>query len=188
MSKNVTLGMKKTAGISKYNLKWQLVRAAIKGNKVKFDDKIELVLDYLGEEESLQAWERVYNYLEGLERGYKSSSDEYKMDVIRGILSQLKTAKENLELKIEEEDDWGCFSDEEVKKIGIKLYKDLFLRSKKWLEGGYIHKEQEAFIDKLHGSLIKAGVDYFGENYKIDALREMRHNASKLKNKHKFFF
>ena len=180
--------MRKSENITKYNLKWQLVRVRIKGSKVSFDDKIEAVLNYLEEEESLQAWERVYNYLEGLERGYKSSSDEYKMDVIRGILSQLKTAKENLELKIEEEDDWDCFSDEGVKKIGIKLYKDLFLRSKKWLEGGYIHKEQEAFIDKLHDALVKVGAGDFKESYKIDALGEMRHNASKLKNKHKFFF
>lgn len=180
--------MKKSENITKYSVKWQLLRASIKGGKTSFEVKLDKVLFYLREEGTIDAWERVYNFLEGLQRGYVSSGDDLKINIIEEALQVLKLEKTNIKEVLSEVCEIKLlmntsFSDRYC------LYKDLYLRSKKWLEGGYIHKEQEAFIDKLIDIFnTKSESHLIQSRYEFASLYNLREKASLMKNKHKFFF
>ncbi len=179
--------MRKSENISKYNLAWQLCRISIKGSGFNCEEKILKVFSYFEEKPSLQRWERVYNFLEGLQRGYKAARMDNEIMLIQTHLDCFKIS-EGLELEEEETDDWDSI-EWNAMNLGIKLYKDLFKRSEKWLKGGYFHKEQEAFVDKLHEVLIKGGWVYSAhDRHNIKRLRELRANSLTMKNKHNFFF
>jgi hypothetical protein len=182
--------MKKSKEISKYQVKWQLLRASIKGSKTSFEDKISKVLCYLAEEETIDAWERVYNFLEGLQRGYIAAKDLDKIGILDDELSVLKGLKSSFTKK--EEID-GSIELALLKKTSFKdrycLYKDLFNRSKKWLQGGYFHQEQESFIDILiHVFIYESEETLIKENYSYNKLESLRRKSSLVKNKHQFFF
>lgn len=173
--------MKKSENITKYSVKWQLLRASIKGGKTSFGVKLDKVLFYLREEGAVDAWERVYNFLEGLQRGYISSGDGFKINTIEETLQILKLEKVNVKETLSEVCEIELlmntsFSDRYC------LYKDLYLRSKKWLDGGYIHKEQEAFIDKLIGTFnTKSESHLIQSRYEFASLYNLREKASLAK-------
>lgn len=179
--------MRKSENITKYNLAWQLLRVSIKGSKIDYDEKIEKVVIYFEQKKCLQRYERVYNYLEGLYRGYKAARRSDKMLVIDATLTYLRAQKPHLKMVEEEADNWDCLSDKEMKKIGVMLYKDLHHRGKRWLENGYTHTEQEAFMDKLYNALVKVGEGGKLDKYRTSHLT-LRTQAGTIKNTHKFFF
>jgi len=182
--------VKKSKGITKYSVKWQLLRSSIKGSKTSCEEKISKVLCYLSEEETADAWERVYNFLEGLQRGYKSSGDLDKIGLIGRELDVLRIIKDSFVKK-------EVFSSLEemsfLKKTSFKeryhLYKDLFARSRNWLIKGYFHQEQESFIDILMNVFIYNNEEsLIKDNYSYKKLKNLRERASLVENRHKFFF
>lgn len=179
--------MKKSENISKYSLEWQLCRISIKGSKFSCDEKISTVLSYYKKEPSLQRWERVYNFLEGLQRGYRAAGKELEISNIQESLKYLNSIKvHSMSVEL---DNWDVLENEVTLKIAVKLYKDLFTRSKKWLLSGYFHKEQEAFIDKLHEVIASLAGDLFhNTSFSVVKLKTLRDESVNIKNKHKFFF
>jgi hypothetical protein len=83
--------MRKTFGITKYESRWQLLRASIKG---KYNDdlsyKFSLVLSYFKEDLSYNRWERVFNWTEGLLRGLKDEDKRIHTATFLDELNQLK--------------------------------------------------------------------------------------------------
>lgn len=180
--------MRKSENISKYNLSWQLCRVSVKGSKFNCEEKILKVFSYFEEKPSLQRWERVYNFLEGLQRGYKAAKKDREIALIQTHLDCFKINRV-LKMEVEAEDNWNCFKEDSMLILGTKLYKDLFKRSEKWLKSGYFHKEQETFIDKLHEALINKGWVYsISDRHSMVRLKELRVNSLLVKNKHSFFF
>lgn len=180
--------MKKTKDITKYSVKWQLLRSSIKGGNTSCQDKISKVLLYYNQEKTIDAWERVCNFLEGLQKGYASSQDLDKIELIQTELDKLTTDKVLIKEISNKEVELRLLLNSSFQDRYC-LYKDLFKRSKTWLVRGYFHKEQESFIDlliqsfnlKLESSLIK-------DNYKYERLLKLRNDSQFIKNKHKFFF
>ena len=182
--------MKKTKDITKYSVKWQLLRSSIKGPKTSCVEKISKVLCYLSEEETVDSWERVYNFLEGLQRGYIGSGDLDKIDLINKELIILKEIKSSF---VKKEDFDGLKEMAFLKKTAFveryHLYKDLFGRSRSWLMKGYFHQEQESFIDILMNVFIHNDEEsLIKDNFSYKKLKNLRERASLVENRHKFFF
>lgn len=182
------MSVKKTNNISKYSIKWQLLRSSIKGSKTSCVDKINLVLNYLSEEETVDAWERVYNFLEGLQRGYIGCSNLENIEKIQIALDHLLVEKNNYLIHKQLD------VIEELRTLNLAsfqqrylLYKDLFVRSKKWLLSGYYHQEQENFIDFLYSSFDN-DLQKISDNYNYSKLLDLRKASKFIKNKHQFFF
>ena len=178
--------MKKSKDITKYNLKWQMVRSRIKGPNTSLDDKIEAVNNYYNSEKTVDAYERVLNYLEGLQLGYKGK-DQKAVNFINTVIMNYKTI--NTENLIKEPN--GFITFEDASKYSFEerynLWKDLFLRNKKWLEKGYIQKEINDFMDVLY-QLFQQNKEKLGSSYSFEKLEQLRNNAAGKENTHKFFF
>ena len=178
--------MRKSKDITKYSVKWQLLRASIKGPSTDVSAKIFKALQYLKEENTIDAWERVYNFLEGLQRGYLSHHDFSSIALVECALGKIKNSKPlNKETAVEDKAQLSAspFTERYL------LYKDLFQRSKKWLIKGYFHKEQEEFIDLLYHHFLEAGeLHLIRDSFNYDKLLKLRKGSSLIKNKHKFLF
>lgn len=182
--------MKKSKHISKYEVEWQIIRSSIKGGKTSFDEKISRALNYLTDQMTEDRWERVYNWLEGLERGYKAARDDQKISVIKSILGSLDSMKEGgsigLAIALDEKAELKSLKKASDKEV-ITLYRDLCKTNEGWLSKGYFHGECNEFIDyivSVHNELI---VNIKGK-YTLSYLKELRLNASEMDNNHKFFF
>jgi hypothetical protein len=176
--------MKKSSNITKYNLKWQMVRSKIKGSSVPLNNKLKLVNNYFEEEKTIDAYERVLNYLEGLQMGYRAH-DQKAVGIIDELIKKYKDM-DTLKLKKE----MNSFIDvSETQHYSYKerldLWKDLFNRNKKWLQQGYTQKEINDFMDILYLSFAD---EHIQANYSMDKLENLRRRAQKLDNTHKFFF
>tara|TARA_Y100000593_G_C4272762_1_gene318299 strand:- start:753 stop:1262 length:510 start_codon:yes stop_codon:yes gene_type:complete len=169
--------MRKTKNITKYNLKWQCVRVSVKGSKVELSDKISTTMNYLVSEKTIDAKERVLNWLEGLQMGYRKKNQE-AVDIIDKQIAFVKQIGYDLKE----------IDDIDIKEIDTKtlqfVYRDLAKRSEKWLVKGYIHKEQESFLDMINDELVLRNCEIaWAEKIKI-----LREAAANMKNTHKFFF
>ena len=158
--------MKKSVSF-KYNLLWQL--AGVKNKKEKFlKNKLDNVVSFLYNYPSADNKDRVLNYLNGLELGYK---DLLSRDTVRRCYIQVS------EFKPTEKD-----TDVSVRIIDTSdllfLYNDLYKRNEQWLKNNYRHKEQNRFLEKLYEELrsrdIKVGKNF--DTIPID------------KSKHKFIY
>ena len=178
--------MKKSKDITKYNLKWQIVRSQIKGSSVLLDQKLKKVNDYFDSEKTIDAYERVLNYLEGLQLGYKGKVPD-AVDLIQKEIDKYRQM--NTDDLLKEPDGFITFKDASKYDFDTRytLWKDLFLRNKKWLQNGYHQKEINDFMDVLN-NLFQQNGEKLDAAYSWKKLQELRKEASTKENKHKFFF
>ena len=178
--------MKKSKDITKYNLKWQMIRASIKGSDTTLEEKLSKVNSYFNEEKTIDAYERVLNYLEGLQMGYKGK-DPDAVNIIQNEIDQYRSIN-TAELTKEQN---GFITFEDATKYSFKdrynLWRDLFIRNKKWLEKGYIQKEINDFMDILY-HLFKQNNEELDRAYSYEKLQQLRKEAGTKENTHKFFF
>ena len=178
--------MKKSKDITKYNLKWQMIRASIKGSDTTLEEKLAKVNSYFNEEKTIDAYERVLNYLEGLQMGYKGK-DPDAVNIIQGEIDRYHSINTS-ELTKEQN---GFITFEDATKYSFKdrynLWRDLFIRNKKWLEKGYIQKEINDFMDILY-RLFKQNNEELDRAYSYEKLQQLRKEAGTKENTHKFFF
>jgi len=175
--------MRKSENISKYTIEWQVLRVSLKN---KYNDdlvyKLSIVKNYFNKTKSYDRWERVYNWLEGLERGFKTHSKFHEISIIKSELNYYNEHKPDKNY-ISNED--NSFKDYDL-VILQKLWKDLFKTNKNWLDNGYFHKECNDFIDKLYEYLKNKVI--FDDKYSYQCLQALRSKSLFIHNKHKFFF
>jgi hypothetical protein len=178
--------MKKTKDITKYNLKWQMVRSSIKGSNVPLEDKLDKVNAYFESERTKDAYERVLNYLEGLQMGYKGK-DFNAVDRIETEITKFRGISPHTLPK--ESDGFINFRDAINYSFEDRyhLWKDLFNRNRKWLEKGYHQKEINDFMDVLNRIFVHNN-ESLSDAYSFERLEQLRHMASTKENTHKFFF
>ena len=178
--------MKKSKDITKYNLKWQMVRSSIKGPLVALNDKIATVNNYFDTERTVDAYERVLNYLEGLQMGY-TGKDPRAVSQIGTEINRYRNMDTSSLLK----EPSGFIKFEDASRYNfddrLNLWKDLFLRNRKWLEKGYVQKEINDFMNVLN-QLFQQNNEILPSAYSYEKLQQLRSNASTMKNTHKFFF
>lgn len=169
--------MRKTKDITKYNLAWQLVRQSAKLQK-KAQDKVNLCLSFLEETPNKANHERVRNWVEGLERGYRrvdQSVCEYLNEVVLPLVDSVK---------LEDVPDAHI----DISTVSLRaldaLYNDLYIRGFKWLNKGYIHQEHEQFMDMLAEELDKRSE----LSYKHEEYLRARRVAATIENTHKFLY
>lgn len=167
--------MKKSADITKYNLKWQLVRVAARQH-ASVEDKVATAMEYFNDDINKHSYERVLNWLQGLHMGYRRSS-QTACDYIDTIIEQVKNTE------VVRSDDIDIAVTTVGDKELLRLYKDLYTRGVKWLDKGYIHEEHEAFMDNIAFELKNRNI-----KTKHDVYLDKRLDAYGMENKHKFFF
>lgn len=176
--------MRKTLDITKYEIEWQIVRSSIKGGKTSFDEKIEKALAYYEETKSKDRWERVYNWLEGLSRGYKAAKNQEAINTIGFLLEGLNEDRgSDLKEAIDSEEQLIILHEACQHAIKV-LWEDLFRTNEKWLKKGYFHRECNEFMD-----WVEANKDFeVKERYSLERLASLRAESSTKKNGHSFFF
>lgn len=179
--------MRKTPDITKYEPEWQIIRAKLKGPTTHLEDKLRIARQYFDRRKTVDAWERVVNWLEGLSMGYRSSGDTDAIQRIATEISQYngqkpgaKEAPFDREAMIKQLLQY-TFNDR------LLLWKDLFDRNKRWLVKGYNHSEHNDFTDALWHTF-ELNHERVPQTLDIRKLRDLRLQASKIKNTHKFFF
>lgn len=178
--------MKKSKDITKYNLKWQIVRSSIKGPSVSLEEKINAVNTYFNSEKTKDAYERVLNWLEGLQLGYKGKPQ----DAVDKIEAEIKNYEAmNTASLLKSSDEFITFKDAIQYSFEDRyvLWKDLFNRNKKWLQKGYHQKEINDFMDVLN-QLFVQNEEPLGRAYSFESLENLRGEAKSKINTHKFFF
>lgn len=181
--------MRKTNGITKYVIEWQLLRSQVKGNKVNLDDKIDKVISYFEATETYDRWERVYNWMEGLIRGYKSAGSLEKQAYIKSIMESFKSVKPDIKTAIYKDEESELKSLQSLNEIELKcVWKDNFKRTEEYLKKGYHHKEINKFMDWIY--LYRPEInELVKERWSMGYLVELRGECSSQgKNKHNFFF
>ncbi len=180
--------MRKTDGITKYVIRWQLLRSQIKGNKATLDEKIERATDYFEETESYDRWERVYNWMEGLLRGYKSAKDTEKQHYIKSVMRSFHSIKPLIitALEKDEEQEYEYLQSLNEKDL-VCVWKDNFKRTEEYLKKGYYHEEVNVFMNWMWKN---SSIDYLVKyRWSIDYLEALRRGCrEKKKNEHYFFF
>lgn len=171
----------KSEGISKYDIHWQIVRVSLKG-KLNQDvsKKVEIAQVYFEANPNKSRWERVLNWMQGLERGYK---DEFKKNYMKATIKlfSLKPYSNELEPTADGFKDFAKYLDSQL----YKLYLDLFKTNENWLKKGYFHKECNAFMDKLLDYLESEKMMVGGSR---KTLQELREKCQLTPNTHKFLF
>lgn len=178
--------MKKTEGITKYEVQWQLIRAGIKGSKTEIESKLSQVREYFLETQTYDRYERAFNWLEGLEMGYRGKGKDEAESLIHAEKLWYKSAAYYNAHELDAEKQIELLMKAELKDV-VNLWKDLFRTNSKWLQKGYYHKECNNFMDWLWNSRqdIMREVNY---KYSMDWLAGLREVCSNSENKHKFFF
>ena len=163
-----------------------MVRSSIKGPSIPLNDKITIANNYFDAEKTVDAYERVLNYFEGLQMGY-TGKDPQAVEQIGKEIERYRSMDRSSLLK----EPNGFIKFEDAVKYSFEdrlaLWKDLFLRNKKWLEKGYVQKEINDFMDVLNGLFRKNG-EKLNPSYSYERLEQLRATASKTQNTHKFFF
>lgn len=179
--------MRKSADITKYDPDWQIIRVKVKGPTVGLEDKLKIVSQYYNRNKTVDAWERVVNWLEGLSMGYRSSGDNQAISRIATEISFYNGIKPSAKQE-------RLAADTLVSRLSmypyserVQLWRDLFDRNKKWLNKGYRHVEHNEFMDAL-GRLFVKNRETIPDNVSIEKLEELRKKSATLDNTHKFFF
>lgn len=163
-----------------------MVRSHIKGPLVPLEDKIQQVNAYFDSENTIDAHERVLNYLEGLQMGYRGKDP----DAVKRIQQEIEVYRSMfLGNLLKEPNGFITFAD--ALKYSFEdrhaLWKDLFRRNQKWLEKGYTQKEINDFMDVLQ-DIFKRNGETVDKLYSFDKLKQLRATAATTTNTHKFFF
>ncbi len=147
----------------KYNLLWQLIRVKNKKEKL-LKNKLDNIVSFLHSYPSIGNKDRVLNYLNGLELGYK---DLLSRDTVRRCYDQVSKFKPT------EKD-----TDISIKIIDtvdlLFLYKDLYKRNEQWLKNNYRHKEQNKFLEKLYKELKSRDIKV-DKNFDVVPIDESSH-------------
>ena len=148
---------------SKYNLLWQLTR--VKNKKEKFlKNKLDNIVSFLYSYPSIDNKNRILNYLNGLELGYK---DFLSRDIVRRCyiqISEFKPTKKDIDISIKD-----------INTVDLLfLYNDLYKRNEQWLKNNYRHEEQNKFLEKLYKELKKRNIKV-NKNFDIIPTGKMRH-------------
>jgi hypothetical protein len=174
--------MKKSKNITKYEPQWQITRAALKG---KYNDNLEykfsFVDNYFKQTLSFDRWERIYNWTEGLQKGFKNRDAE-KVAFLEGKLEYLQGLKPN-ENNVDCNIDYDILEQHED-KARVALFKDLVKRNIVWLKGGYYNVELNDFIDIVFSYIIDSDKILL----QVKSLQHYREQSSKIKCTYKFIF
>lgn len=179
--------MRKSADITKYEPEWQMIRVKIKGPTVPLDDKLRIARQYFDRHRTIDAWERVVNWLEGLSMGYRASGDTPAIERIAQEVSQYNGQKPNAKEPALERGAVIQKLSQFTYQDRLLLWKDLFDRNKKWLMKGYNHQEHNDFTDALW-YVFTVNHERVPEAIDMRKLVDLKKQASKIKNTHKFFF
>ena len=174
--------MKKSADVTKYEPQWQIIRSIVKGKyNNNLDEKFSLVENYFKQTYSYDRWERVYNWSEGLQRGFRNKNEkkvgyiQEKLDYLMSLKPDESNICHNLNYEI-----LNNYSND----VLINLFKDLLKRNITWLQGGYLNKELNEFIDIV--------LYYIKDKNKIEkqiiSLNEFREYSKTVKCTYKFVF
>lgn len=181
--------MRKSKDITKYDPDWQMVRARVKGSKTDIIAKLKQVNDFWKKNQSIDNWERVVNWLEGLRMGYVSAQDQNALNLIDNEIKHYKKIKPTAKQQ-------PYSDDEQIEKLShypftdrYHLWKDLYRRNKVWLTKGYFHPEHNHFTDLMWEVFkLKNETSRISPNFSYNNIKQLRHKAMGMKNTHKFFF
>lgn len=176
--------MKKTEGVTKYEIEWQVLRVSLKGSLNNSEEelllKINKAFDYFEKNKIYERWERVFNWLEGLLRGYHSKELSL-IKLLQDKLVEFKDFKPDFT-----QAEVLCNSEEilKYKRESLKLlWLDLFKTNVKWLSKGYFHKECNDFMDLIYIHLGEESLEV-----KQEELLRKRESSFHITNNHRFFF
>lgn len=161
--------MKKTVGISKFDIHWQIQRIRLK-RLASLDEKLNSVTNFFLLNKTIAMQERVLNYLEGLSMAYKGEERKKCLDVREQLTMVIVLDINNCS------HDFTVYSEMELNQ----LLKDLMIRAKKWLKNGYRNEELLNFIHKL--------AKYLEDEKSIKKLDVWIKYSFTITNTHKFFF
>lgn len=178
---------KETADILKYEIHWQIVRTSVKG-KGDVDEKIGKVYEFFQNKPTYENWGRCVNWIEGLARGYKASSQFGPIERCYEWLEKFGDGS-NLEHEVFNEDQQFIEACNYSFEERYTLWKDLFKYEKDFTSRRYRHKELERLVDLLYKVFMqKKEYDKIKDNYKFNKILEFRVNYKNGKNKKNFFF
>jgi hypothetical protein len=179
--------MKKSKDVTKYDPDWQIVRVSVKGPSTSLDDKLRIANEYFARNKTYDAWERVANWLEGLQMGYKAAGDTAAIERIAAELSRYNGIVPSTKEPQLSDDDVIARLKRYSPQQRLQLWRDLFDRNKKWLAKGYNHGEHNHFMDLMYQVFTaqKENIPSSVSKEKLDALRK---SSATLQNTHKFFF
>lgn len=183
--------MRKTKGITKYEIDWQILRASIKGNNriEVLKNTLEKVESYLRDRNSQEAWERVMNYIEALIKGFNASKKDEYIDL---CIAKMQSLGERGDYELKEKD-FNVHNQLSINKYSFDqrytLWKDLFKYEKHFCSRRYRHGELESLVDQLYSVFVSQNeLDLIKESYSYARIVDFRKNAINGTNNKKFFF
>lgn len=169
--------MRKSTDITKYDLDWQIVRVSLKGNRFSIPRKLDIAYKFFLKHSTIDNKERIINWLEGMKI---SVSDVINNSLINDAIDLYKS--------ITVADRGHCNNN--FNKYGYKsryaLWKDLYIRNKKWLSGGYYNEELNVFMDDLYNSF--PSHEYISNSYSYSNLINLRSKSKRINNTYKFLY
>ena len=178
--------MQKSKDITKYNIHWQIVRVQAKKYK-DVTTKLDYVLHFYQQHKTLDNYERIMNWLEGLAMGYRDISIKAKI-LGSKVLFEKVTTKEPI--MHEKEIEHHAYT--EAKKYSPTVVKDCFVdnytRFRKWASEGYIHEELYSFTYGLLKYLTEHNVSTGRNQITLADMAKMHLDGSFAPNKYKFKF
>lgn len=163
----------------------------MKGNNHLLREKFDTVFQYFESKPTQDRWERVVNWLEGLERGFRSSRDLLKVKLAKEEILRYGN-REGLEYEN------FILADSQEKVIEImKTYSFIerkttwqnnFIRNKAYLKGGYNHFDLNLFMNLLYSTFTTPEVLSLGKNYQLEVLERLRIEQPGRKKTIHFFF
>lgn len=177
--------MRKSKGISKFEAEWQFLRVSVKGqfnNDLEY--KLGLVRAYFEKAKTYDRWERVYNWVEGLNRGFKACSDLQRIERTKVELEFYNSYKPNEGTRYFSPITIESYTAQER----LAVWKDLLSVNKKWLISGYRHEESLKFVFEVFKVMVALGEASAKINQQAGELRQLIEKSKLIKNKHKFFF
>lgn len=176
--------MKKSRNITKYEPRWQLLRAQVKGKKTPLRSKLEQARAFYDENPTKANWERVANWMEGLRIVYNKRPDspEYQLidEFLQDMQVEIPTAEERTEDPEEVLMQAPC-------SALITLWEDLYTRNEKWTKNGYLHAEHNAFTALL-ATVLTQKQCWSQTKHSLADWKKQIETAKSRPNTHKFFF
>jgi hypothetical protein len=159
----------KSKDITKYDPAWQMTRVEVKGSNIPVATKLSIVNHFFRQNKTLDNQERILNWLDGLWKGIKRTSNSEIEKLIKD--AQILWSAKDLPKEQPK-------TPEETREIlltyplskRLLLWKDLYARTKGW--GSYLHKEQDSFMKVLATTIpaqdFKAGTSFADYNKMVE--------------------
>ena len=179
----------KTKGITKYEVKWQVLRASMKGlGRDELSSNIQKAFSYFKEDKNKAGWERCVNWLMGVARGYKAANDLESIEICN-IAIESYGDQEVLPDEIFDIDYQNKLLHNYSFKERYVLYKDLFKYEEHFCSRRYRSAELERLVDSLWQSFIDLNEGSLIEDiYNKSKILSCRQNAPNGVNNKKFFY